>query len=82
MVKPATMKPPEKRENSSFVPPDRVALGGLRRFANALNELDEFSQAHALEEVANTLVVTGEADGMMLFLGDLASRIDARRTRR
>lgn len=82
MAKPEPRRPEGKKESSTFVPPDRAALGGLRRFASALNELDEFSQAHALEEVANTLVVTGEADGMMLFLGDLASRIDARRTRR
>ena len=80
MAKPAKEAPSAKRETSTFVPPDRVALGGLRRFANALNELDEFSQAHALEEVANTLVVTG--DGIMIYLGDLASRIDARRSRR
>ncbi|NPV57023.1 MAG: hypothetical protein HPY76_10200 [Anaerolineae bacterium] len=82
MAKPSAPKPTERKASSTFLPPDRVALGGLRRFANALNDLDEFSQAHALEEVANTLVVTGEADGMMLFLGDLASRIDARRSRR
>jgi hypothetical protein len=63
--------------------PGRVATSGLRRFANALVELDEVSQAQALDEVADLLVGSGQAEGMILLLGELARlvqvRLDARR---
>jgi len=63
--------------------PGRAAAGGLRRFANALIHLDEFSQAQALDEVADLLVVTGQAEGMLNLLGELARlvqvRLDAKR---
>ena len=63
--------------------PGRTAASGLRRFANALVELDELSQAQALDEVADLLVVTRQAEGMLFLLGELARlvqvRLDARR---
>lgn len=63
--------------------PGRVGASGLRRFANAITQLDEISQAQALDEIADTLVVTGQADGILFLLGELARlvqiRLDARR---
>ncbi len=60
----------------------KVAVGGLRRFANALLHLDKFSQAQAMDEIADDLVSAGEAEGIMLFLEDLARAINARLSRR
>ena len=63
--------------------PGRVATSGLRRFANALVDLDEVSQAQALDEVADLLVGAGQGEGLMFLLGELARlvqiRLDARK---
>lgn len=63
--------------------PGRVGASGLRRFANAITQLDEISQAQALDEIADLLVVSGQADGILFLLGELARlvqvRLDARR---
>ncbi|MEJ5200675.1 MAG: hypothetical protein WHV66_00465 [Anaerolineales bacterium] len=66
----------------STAPSAKVAVGGLRRFANALLHLDKFSQAQAMDEIADDLVSAGEAEGIMLFLEDLARAINARLSRR
>lgn len=62
--------------------PGRVAVSGLRRFANAISTLDEVSQAQAIDEAADILVSTGEADGMMNLLGDLGRVVESRLSRR
>jgi hypothetical protein len=63
--------------------PGRLAASGLRRFANAIVDLDEVSQAQALDEVADSLVSTNQAEGMLNLLGELSHlvqiRLDARR---
>lgn len=79
---PQTSGAPVARTHIPFYP-GRVATSGLRRFANALAELDEISQAQALDEVADLLVGSGQAEGMIFLLGELARlvqiRLDARR---
>ena len=62
--------------------PARTAVSGLRRFAYALNELDEISQQQAIDEVANTLVATGEAEGLLVFLDELSHLVTARLARK
>ena len=63
--------------------PGKTALSGLRRFASIITELeDEASQAQALDEAADILVSTGEADGMLNLLGELARSIEMRLTRK
>lgn len=62
--------------------PIKVALSGLRRFANALVELDEISQEQALDEMANELVGSGQAEGILNLLDELARLVQARLTRR
>jgi hypothetical protein len=63
--------------------PGRVATSGLRRFANAIAELDEVSQAQALDEVADLVVGAGQGEGLLFLLGELARlvqvRLDARK---
>ena len=61
--------------------PGIVAASGLRRFSNAITRLDEISQAQALDEVADELVSTKEAEGMLNLLGELARLIQARLSR-
>jgi len=61
--------------------PGIVAASGLRRFANAITRLDEISQAQTLDEVADELVITREAEGMLNLLGELARLIQARLSR-
>ena len=45
-------------------------------------DLDEISQAQALDEVADVLVATGQAEGMMLLLDELSRLVTARLARR
>lgn len=72
-----------KRKSSlSTTSSAKVAIGGLRRFANALLHLDKFSQAQAMDEIADDLVAAGEAEGIMLFIEDLGRAINARLSRR
>lgn len=74
----------ESGRKSSFpaISAAKIATGGLRRFANALLNMDKFSQAQAIDEIADNLVTAGEAEGIMLFLEDLGRAITARLSRR
>lgn len=67
-----------ERAEALALQPGRVAVSGLRRFANAINDLDEVSQEEALDEAADVLVSTGEAEGMMNLLGELGRLVEAR----
>jgi hypothetical protein len=75
-------KPAKKKRSPASPEPGRVALSGLRRFANALVELDDASQMQALDEVADMLIVTEQAEGMMNILHELARLIETRLSRR
>ena len=78
-------RPPKRPAGSGAATciPGRVATSGLRRFANAIAELDEISQAQALDEVADLVVGAGQGEGLLFLLGELARlvqiRLDARR---
>jgi hypothetical protein len=74
--------PAKKKRSPAAVEPGRVALSGLRRFANALVELDDASQQQALDEVADMLIVTQQAEGMINILHELARLIETRLSRR
>ncbi len=76
-LKPLRMTRRERRE-AEAQQPGRAAVSGLRRFAKAINELDEVSQEQALDEAADVLVSTGEAEGMMILLGELGRLVEAR----
>ena len=67
------------RRASPAVPrPGQVALSGLRRFANALSELDEVSRDQALDEIADELVGTQQAQPLLELLDELARLVGAR----
>jgi len=60
----------------------QVAAIGLRRFSNALHRLDEINQSQALDEIADDLMVSGEAGGVLALLEDLSQLLIARLNRR
>jgi len=62
--------------------PTRVAISGLRRFGNVLADLDEISREQALDEIADDLVVSGQAEGFVNLMNELAVLIEARLRRR
>jgi hypothetical protein len=62
--------------------PGKIALSGLRRFVNAMASLDQISQAQALDEVADELVGTGEAEGVTTLLNELAHLVEMRVSRK
>ena len=70
------------RSNVESFDPGRVAVNGLRRFGNALMDLDEVSQQQALDEAADVLVATGQAEGMLVLLDELSRLVTARLSRR
>jgi hypothetical protein len=62
--------------------PVRTATAGLRRFALTLAKLDEFDQSQALDEIADNLVSAGIAEGLMEFLDELSTLVEARLRRK
>jgi hypothetical protein len=67
------------RRGSPAVPrPGQVALSGLRRFANALSDLDEVSRDQSLDEIADELVGAGQAQALLELLDELARLAQAR----
>jgi hypothetical protein len=71
-----------ERAAAAALEPGRVAVSGLRRFANAIIALDEVSQSQAIDEVADILVSSGEAEGMVNLLGELGRVVEGRLSRR
>jgi hypothetical protein len=69
-----------KRTSSSFLPPEKIAGNGLRRFAHALWNLDEKSKTHTLDEIANDIAVSGSAEGMVNLLDELSRLVKIRIT--
>jgi hypothetical protein len=70
-------RPPHSAPSPNFQP-GRVATSGLRRFANVLGDLDEISREQALDEVADELVGTHQAEGIMNLLDELARLVQIR----
>ena len=77
--KAATTTPPAK---SSAQGPVRLATSGLRRFSNTLNRLDEINRAQSLDEIADELVVSGQAENVLNLLDELNRLVRARLHRR
>lgn len=63
-------------------PPASIAASGLRRFANTLLRLDGVNQSQAFDELANDLVVAGDAERMLSLFDELSPLIRARLKRR
>lgn len=74
--------PTEPRSPAPRPEPVRAAAAGLRRFALTLSRLDEFDQSQALDEIADTLVASGIAEGLMAYLDELSVLVEARLRRK
>jgi hypothetical protein len=55
-----------------------MAVSGLRRFANALSVLDDFSRSQALDEIADDLVARHQADDLLALLDELERLVQVR----
>jgi hypothetical protein len=82
IARPAGPAGPSRPARRTPFEPGHTAVSGLRKFANAIIELDEVSQSQAIDEAADILVSTGEAEGMMNLLGELGRVVEARLRRR
>jgi hypothetical protein len=71
-----------KQPQRSKKPPSMIAASGLRRFTNVFKKLDEINQAQALDELADELVVSGEAESFLDLLDELSTLLLARLQRR
>ena len=60
------------------IPPGRMAVSGLRRFANALSVLDDFSRSQALDEIADDLVARHQAEDLLALLDELERLVQVR----
>jgi hypothetical protein len=79
---PVASPSPRRNLEETYASPSRTALSGLRRFGNALTSLDEVSQSQAMDEIADSLVASRQAEGMMNLLGELNRLVQMRISRR
>lgn len=69
---------PHAHASAGAVQPGQIAVSGLRRFANALSELDEFSRSQALDEIADELVARHQADDLLALIDELSRLVQVR----
>jgi hypothetical protein len=77
-------RPAGKGEKRGATPPDpvRQAMNSFKRFNDAMVALDEDTQSAILDELANDLVITDQAENIMALLRDLSERIRIRQQNR
>jgi hypothetical protein len=73
-----------KTEKRTAEPPDPIlqAMNALRRFANAIQTLDEETHAAVLDELANDIVLADQGETMLDTLRALSERIRIRQHNR
>ncbi len=76
-----TQSSKKKAGGSSFLPPAKLAVSGLRRFGSSLGTLDRKEKSEALDEIANEIFVAGNADDLLNLLKELSEMIEARISR-
>jgi hypothetical protein len=82
-VTPAMTDSANRRPPTPILPePGRQAARSMRRFVQTLSELDRLSRDEALDEIADTLVVKGNAKDSLVLLEELTRLIKARLDRK
>lgn len=82
-VLPAMTDASQRRPPTPILPePGRQAARSMRRFVQSLSELDRLSRDEALDEIADTLVVKGNAKESIVLLEELTRLIKARLDRK
>ncbi|MCX6055437.1 MAG: hypothetical protein NTZ74_11105 [Chloroflexi bacterium] len=83
LTPPSANEPPNHRPSTPILPePGRQAARSLRRFVQTLSELDRLGRDEALDEIADTLVVKGNAKESLILLEELTRLIRARLDRK
>jgi len=75
-------RPQPKSRPAAAPDPVQQAINSLKRFTNAMSELDEDIQSAVLDELANDLVLSNRAEGFVNLMHDLAERIRIRQINR
>jgi len=75
---------PKKTQPASPRPqqPTHTAVGGLRRFANAIEDMDQLQRSQSLDEIADELFISGQAQELVPLLEELHTLLTARLRRR
>jgi len=82
-AQPVTSDTANRRPPTPILPePGRQAARSMRRFVQTLSELDRLSRDEALDEIADTLVVKGNAKDSLTLLEELTRLIRARLDRK
>lgn len=76
------VEPVKEKKAPAPADPAQQALNAMKRFANALDLLDEDLRGAVLDELANDMVLNDQADEMIHTLRDLAERIRIRESNR
>jgi hypothetical protein len=78
LPQPGGNRPPQRTVTPILPEPGRQAARSMRRFVQSLSELDRLSRDEALDEIADTLVVKGNAKDSLVLLEELTRLIKAR----
>ena len=75
---------PQPKSDKKTTPPDPVqqSINSIKRFSNAIIQLDEDAQSAVLDELANDLVLSDQAELMLDLLRGLSERIRIRQQNR
>jgi hypothetical protein len=71
-----------ERQSPAAPQPGRIALGGLRRFTTALRQFDRLGQQRLLDQLADDLLVSRQAEDLLPLLDELGSLLRARLKRK
>jgi hypothetical protein len=79
--KPEPSKPasaPSKKQTAQANRPYKTAVSGIRRFANAIYEVDEIQRSKIMDDLADELVISDQAGDIVPVLEELVSLIKTR----
>ena len=74
---PMKEKPREKKPTGKILPA-QSAIRGIRSFANTISRADRKTKGMILDELADEMMVRGDAHSILALIEDLASRLRAR----
>jgi len=76
--KPAVTSTDKPKSPKSVKQPGKLGTGGIRRFYNAVYQLDEVSRDQALDEIADEIFVSGQAKELLELMNELSKLIKVR----
>ncbi|MBI9051183.1 MAG: hypothetical protein JEZ00_17300 [Anaerolineaceae bacterium] len=66
-----TATAPSKKQTAQANRPYKTAVSGIRRFANAIYEVDEFQRSKIMDDLADELVISDQASDIIPILEEL-----------